>query len=228
VRYSSAEKRFGGQLIAEAHASVTESKRSEDEAVMNYASHGEAIACTAALESMPSRAGSQTVSTSAAASSSQLSNMELIELCRTYGYLVQVRSRRVLRNHHLCEDVVQNVFVKLMRHGAGIREARSKLAYLYAITDRCCIDVLRSWRRDRGLLQREAVEADTGEAPAAPYEQRDALCRLLDLLEPFDRLVALELSDGLTQEEIAQRLSCSRQTVNKKVGAIRRLLQELQ
>jgi RNA polymerase sigma factor (sigma-70 family) len=154
-------------------------------------------------------------------SGSALSNMEVIELCRTYGHLVTARSRRVLRDHHLVEDVVQNVFVKLMRHGSAVRNARSKLAYLYAVTDRCCLDVLHRWRRDA-----EVDSALCGDEPSEVVDHRAAATRLLKLLDPLERIIALELADGLTQEEIAHRLGKSRQTVNKKVSLIRRLAEE--
>lgn len=152
-----------------------------------------------------------------------LSNLEVTQLYRDYGSLVLRRSRAALRDRQLARDIVQNVFVKLIRHGSGVRDAQSKLGYIYAIADRCCVDVLRRGRRERSLAT--ALEFSDRQQNL-PFEQLDVLARLLEQLEAFERVIAIQLYDGLTQREISQRLGRSRQTINKRVARIRRIARE--
>ena len=152
---------------------------------------------------------------------SALSTREVEELYASYGHLVLRRSRTVLRHETLAQDALQNVFIKVIRHGAGLRKVESKLAWLYTVTDRCCIDLIKSHHRE---LQLEDDTMLDQRQFTLPMEARSVLGRLFGKLDARERMVALLLfGDGLTQEEISQRLGWSRQTVNKKAQYIRQL-----
>lgn len=156
---------------------------------------------------------------------SALSNREVEEFYARYGHLVLRRSRGILRHETLAHDALQTVFLKVLRRGSALREAESKLAWLYTVTDRCCIDILKRSRRDSSL----ADEASGGSSqPPPPIEARSTLTALMDRLEPRERIIALLLyGDGLTQDEISERLGWSRQTVNKKAKLIRQMAREM-
>jgi RNA polymerase sigma factor (sigma-70 family) len=142
------------------------------------------------------------------------------------------------------EDVVQNAFHSFFR---GISDGRFPLLrdrdnlwrLLVIITARKALDQLaheRSKRQGGGTLQGEsriyplgddddsAIEQIIGDEPTPEFAAQVAeeYERLLDKL-PHDSLrkVAVWRMDGLTTDEIAERLDCSRRTVARKLDTIR-------
>ena len=69
---------------------------------------------------------------------------------RIYGPRLLRRCQATLRDRALADDAVQEVFVKLLRHGAGFRTADAPLGWLYRVADRCCFDVRARKLRERG------------------------------------------------------------------------------
>lgn len=155
--------------------------------------------------------------------STGLSNVELSELYKKYGHLVLRRSRAILGDQQLAEDALQNVFLKLLKHGGALRTAESKLAWVYRVVDRCCYDLLKTRRRERPTSETENVSVPEQETPNLdPHE--GLLAQLLEGLNPDEQLVATLLySDGLTQGEVSKRVGRSRQTVNRYAKIIRAL-----
>jgi RNA polymerase sigma-70 factor (ECF subfamily) len=148
-----------------------------------------------------------------------LSNAEVAEIFRRYGHLILRRCRSRIRETALAEDVLQEVFVKIMRHGAAYAEAEAKLPWLYRIADNCCFDALGR-RRDRsaGEPLDEGLESSSSTAP----EERLFVTRALERLPTRERQVALlAFVEGLTQDQIADEIGWSRQTINRKVKEIR-------
>ena len=135
------------------------------------------------------------------------------------------RSRGILRHETLAHDALQTVFLKVIRHGSALRAVESKLGWLYTVTDHCCIVIIKRRRRDFSV---ENAASSCSSQPPPPIEARSTLNTLLGKLQPRERIVALLLyGDGLTQEEISERLGWSLQTVNKKAQLIRRIAPEM-
>lgn len=154
-----------------------------------------------------------------------LSKIEVEELYARYGHLVLRRSRSILRHETLAHDALQTVFLKVIRQGSALRDVESKLAWLYTVTDHCCIDLMKRRRRDFSF---ENDPSGGRSQPPPPVEARSTLNTLLGKLQPRERIVALLLyGDGLTQEEVSERLGWSRQTVNKKAQLIRQIALEM-
>jgi RNA polymerase sigma-70 factor (ECF subfamily) len=144
---------------------------------------------------------------------------EVSALYAKYGFFVRRRCGAILRDDALADDALQEVFVKVMRGGAGIREAGEPLRWLYRVVDRCCYDALRKRRRSR---ETPSSDEAAGAHPGAAIESRDAVLSLLGTLdEKAMRIALLHFLDGLSQGEIAEELGVSRVTVNKKIQAIR-------
>ena len=148
-----------------------------------------------------------------------LGHDEVSDLYTRYGFFVRRRCGAVLRDDALADDAVQEVFVKVMRAGASVRDAKEPLRWMYRVADHCCYDALRKRRRSR-----ETSSDDEGASahPMAALESRDAVLCLLGTFDERDMRIALLLfMDGLSQGEIADEVGVSRVTVNKKVQAIR-------
>jgi RNA polymerase sigma-70 factor, ECF subfamily len=139
-----------------------------------------------------------------------------------YGFLLLRRCRTILRDAAAAEDALQLVFERLLRKGAGVREAGQPLRWLYRVADRCCFDVLRTRSRARESPIDEEAGAGDARHPAVDIELRDSVMALLrGMNEDEQRLTVLLFVDGMSQGEIAAELGVSRVTVNKRVQALR-------
>jgi RNA polymerase sigma-70 factor (ECF subfamily) len=148
-----------------------------------------------------------------------LSNGEVADIFRRYGHLLLRRCRFVMRDPAAAEDVLQETFVKIMRHGAAYRAADAKLRWLYRVADNCCFDALKK-RRDRP----PPLPLDEDLEPRAhpTVDERLRVAGALDRLPERERQVAvLAFVDGLTQDQIAIEIGWSRQTINRKLKEIR-------
>ena len=148
-----------------------------------------------------------------------LSNGEVAEIFRRYGPLLLRRCRSVMRDAAAAEDVLQETFVKIMRHGAAYRAADAKLSWLYRVADNCCFDALKK-RRDRPPPL--ALEGELEPRAHPTVDERLRVAGALDRLPVRERQVAvLAFVDGLTQDQIATEIGWSRQTINRKLKEIR-------
>ncbi|HEX2570005.1 MAG TPA: sigma-70 family RNA polymerase sigma factor [Polyangia bacterium] len=152
-----------------------------------------------------------------------MTHSQLEEAYRTYGHLVARRCRRILRDPTAAEDVVQEVFVRLWRHGDAFLVAESKVAWLYRVADRCCFDALARTKARVETSLHEAPEAVTAAGQVSqPLEDREVILRFLGRFDDRVKQVALlYYLDQLSQEEIAMHTGWSRQTVLKKLAYLR-------
>jgi len=144
---------------------------------------------------------------------------ELTRAYLAYGHLVLRRCRRLLRDGAAAEDAAQETFLRLWRYGDAFALADSKIAWLYRVADRCCLDRLA---RRRELPLAEAPEPQIAAGQAAALADGELVVQFLDRFDERLRQVAIyHFLDELTQGEIAAQTGWSRQTVNKKISILR-------
>jgi RNA polymerase sigma-70 factor (ECF subfamily) len=149
-----------------------------------------------------------------------LSNREVAELHRRYGFFLRRRCLVLLRRPALADDAFQEVFLKLMRSGAGIRTADEPLRWLYRVTDRTCFDQLRKTKHSRRTESIDDVVLPPH--PGVEADVRQAALELLDKLDEDDQQIAvMAFVDGMTQQEIADELGYSRMTIIKRIARLR-------
>ena len=140
---------------------------------------------------------------------------------RLYRYCL-----RMTGNRQTAEDLVQDVFMKILKYKANFRDDSAFAPWMFGIARNACV---AHWRRAKF----EAVpEADLANAPAEPHadddhagaQQADLVRRAL-LALPAERREVLVLSryEFKTYEEIARALGCSAEAV--KVRAHRAIKQ---
>jgi RNA polymerase sigma factor (sigma-70 family) len=143
------------------------------------------------------------------------------ELYRLYGYAVHRRCLRLLRTQAAADDALQEVFVRVLRHGASFDE-REPLSWLYRIAQNVCFDRIAHERRLRETAEPEAEENAVAPEASARPDERQLLLELLAKAQPNEQSAALlYYFDGLTQAEIAARLGCSREAVTQRLGKFR-------
>ena len=121
-------------------------------------------------------------------------------------------------------DALQEAFVKVLRSEGALEKVDEPLRWLYRVVDRCCFDALRKKRRsvESPLEDDDRSPTMASAHPSVDIEMRDAVLRLLATLSEDEMRIALLLFvDGMSQGEIADEMSLSRVTINKKVQAIR-------
>ncbi|HVH41384.1 MAG TPA: sigma-70 family RNA polymerase sigma factor [Labilithrix sp.] len=151
-----------------------------------------------------------------------LSNDEVLDLYRRYGAFLRRRCLLLLRHSSLADDAFQEVFVKLMRAGSGVRAADEPLRWLYRVADRTCFDQLRKTKLARRASSIDDASIELPCHPGTEPEMRRAAIELLDALDDEDqRIAVMAFVDGMNQQEIADELGYSRMTIIKRIARLR-------
>ena len=157
-------------------------------------------------------------------SQNKLTEAEVTSIYRQYGALMLRRCKLILRDEALADDALQNAFIKLIRHGAAFREADAKVRWLYRLCDRVCFDVIK--KRKSHQAKDDHAKHLPLPPQADPVRLREATTLLSTLDDKEQRLAVMAFLDGMSQGEIGVVLGWSRQTVNKKLSALKTRLRQ--
>nr|WP_255216665.1 sigma-70 family RNA polymerase sigma factor [Pseudenhygromyxa sp. WMMC2535] len=171
---------------------------------------------------------------------------------RAFKVLMQRYQRKVyaiaygyLRNQEDALDVVQESFIKVHRYIAKFEGNSSFYTWLYRIVANLCIDHLRKAKRHRDVEFDDGLRHDGKDEP--PSDLVPHLARFgdpSDMLRRKEILAAVEssldhLSDkhravivmrelqGMSYEEMAQAMKCSKGTIMSRLFHARRNMQKL-
>ena len=148
---------------------------------------------------------------------------------RQYGPLVLRRCRYLLKNEEEALDIMQEVFIKLLRNEDKL-EGEHPSSLLVRIATNECLNHIRSRRRhpedcDEELLLRIADATDEESRSSA----RNMLDRIFGReLESTRTIAVLHLLDGLTLEETAEQVGLSVSGVRKRLRSLARHVKELE
>jgi RNA polymerase sigma factor (sigma-70 family) len=147
-------------------------------------------------------------------------------LLSRHGPMVKSVCRRVLRNSHDVEDVVQATFLAFAKHARSTQQEYDAVAaWLHRAARNLSINLYHQKRRRGSIGEPTPITPD----PTEEISQRETL-QLLDeelqrLPEKFRSALILCFLEGLSQEEAARHLNCARRTVCFRVDRGRALLQ---
>ncbi len=145
------------------------------------------------------------------------------EMYQRYGYAVHRRCLRLLRESAAADDALHDVFIKVLRYRSAA-PVEHPLAWLYTIADRCCFDALKKGRRLTLVDRTEQLECgeSNGQSSTPAADRVHLVAQLLARCSDRIRRVAvLYYIDGMTQQEVAEAVGCSRKTVKKRLAAFR-------
>jgi RNA polymerase sigma-70 factor (ECF subfamily) len=143
-------------------------------------------------------------------------------LYRKYGPMVLRRCRQLLRDEHAAQDVMHDVFVKVLQNESRLDD-RAPSSLLFRIATNESLNRLRSAKRrpetrDDELLMQIASAEDAG----AQSEARSFLARLFSREQESTRTMAvLHWVDGMTLEEVAREVGMSVSGVRKRLRGLR-------
>lgn len=158
------------------------------------------------------------------------------ELAARFGGEVQRRAYRMLRDHHEAEDIAQEVFVTAFKKIAQFREEGALKGWLLTITSNMARDRIKYLKlRGRGYTEqidgeegRSVAGASDVHAQAVSREKVRRLTRSLAQLPPeFREVLVLQFSEGLSYDEIAERVSVPVGTVRSRISRARARIHEL-
>jgi RNA polymerase sigma factor (sigma-70 family) len=153
--------------------------------------------------------------------SSELTAAEVADVYGRYGALLLRRCRRLLGDGPAAEDTLHEAFVKIWRYGRSYREATSPLGWLYRTVDRCCFDAMAARVRRGEEPIDEAIEVASRPAHSQVSDWQIIRLFLHHLDDRLQQIAVLHWVDEMSQDEIANAIGWSRQTVNKKVAYLR-------
>ncbi len=155
---------------------------------------------------------------------------ELERAFRAHHGLVFRTAYRITGNAADAEDVLQTVFLRLLRRGAGADAMENEESYLRRAAINAALDVVRARQANRTA---ELVDQPADAAHGVTPELRQALARALAQLKPRSaEIFALRFLEGFSNPEIARMLGISqvlvavivhrtRQQLRKELGSYR-------
>jgi RNA polymerase sigma factor (sigma-70 family) len=142
------------------------------------------------------------------------------QLYRRYAPGAFRRARRVLGSDADAHEAVQDLFVSLLEHPDRCRELGSVSAFMYRAITNACLNRLRN-QRNRLRLAYDNARADSDATPRTELEARVILTsELARLPEPLAQVAVYYHIDGLTHDEIANILGCSRRHVGNLLSKL--------
>lgn len=138
-----------------------------------------------------------------------------------YSPMVDRMVRRMLGPWHESEDLVQEVFLRLLRQITTLREPKALTAFIMAITTHVAqSEMRRDWIRR--LLRKEQVLHAPVTTPCGPDDDaRESLGRLyfhLSKLSAEDRIVfTLRFVEGMELKEMVPVLGLSLATIKRRL-----------
>lgn len=133
---------------------------------------------------------------------------------RRHGAAVYRRALHILGAAADAHEVVQDVFMGLFENPSQYAGKSSMTTFLYSATTHACLNRLRNRRtRERLLRGNGALSPAEVDDSLSPEQQLVLRRALADMPEDVAHAVVYYCVDGLTHEEIAGLLACSRRHV---------------
>lgn len=147
----------------------------------------------------------------------------------TLGSGVYSVAFQITKEAFLAEEIVQEVFTRLWIHRDKIDAEGNIWVFLYVVTKRLSINKLRSVKRAKvahdGLAGQVSAEADSFEERIFYQELLTQLnLTIADLPDKQRQVIELSRNEGLTHQQIADRLGISPHTVNNHITRALKLL----
>lgn len=134
---------------------------------------------------------------------------------------------RITGNWADAEDVAQQVFVRLHRHGVNFANDAALNSWLYRVTANLCVDQFRSAKPTSPIFD---LASPNGSAEAAVIqgEEKERLLAALAMLPTKERAaIVLREIEGLSTAEVAEALGSTAGTVRSQIAKATSRLQAI-
>jgi RNA polymerase sigma-70 factor (ECF subfamily) len=152
---------------------------------------------------------------------------EIEMLYRQYGAVMHRRARAILYDSEAARDVVQELFINVMKSPAVFRNEASPLTWLYQGVTNLCLRRLRDLTRQHGLRE-ENLSKEEQHTQGSPPEDSASLASVLRRVpEALREIGIMYFVDEMSQDEIAARLKVARRTIGNRLEEFRKVAREL-
>jgi RNA polymerase sigma-70 factor, ECF subfamily len=150
-------------------------------------------------------------------------------LWRTFHERIHSFIRARVSDPAAAEDILQDVFVKVMNRAGQLRDDEKIAAWLYQIARNAVFDHYRAAAvRTADQIAADLPDAGTDGAAAAQQRLAESLAAMIDdLPEPYREAMRLSEIEGLTQAGLAERSGISLSGAKSRVQRGRERLREL-
>lgn len=139
---------------------------------------------------------------------------------RRYAPSAFRRARRLLGEEGEAYEVVHDVFLGLLERPEQYRGQSGLSAFVYSAVTHACLNRIRN-RKTRLRLLRERFGARLAAKPGSTPEATTILRSVLERMPPpLGEVAVYYYMDGLTHDDIAHILGCSRRQVGNHVSRI--------
>jgi len=154
---------------------------------------------------------------------SESAQVDVAPLYRRYAPLVMRRVRRFVGPQE-AEEVVHEVFLRVVEKVDSFRAESSPVTWLYSLTTRHCLNRVRDTGRRRELLEERVLDVPIP-GPAAPSSETALFIKQLwRSLDPELAQVGVHyFVDGMTHDEIARIQGCSPRTIGNRIHQLQEL-----
>ncbi len=159
------------------------------------------------------------------ATSSAPRQKTIADLYQSHGAMVLRRARQITGSEDEAEEVLQEIFQKLLEKPGSLGRARSASAWLYGATTHLCLNRIRNRKNRERLLRENVVPVEGQQVPA---ELRAIVQQALGTLpEELSAVFVYYYLDQMTHSEIAAVVDCSRRQVGNLLERAHATLQRL-
>jgi RNA polymerase sigma-70 factor (ECF subfamily) len=142
----------------------------------------------------------------------------IIERYELYKVILFRIAFSYLGNKHDCEDVLQEVFIKLCYHAPDFPDSESGKRWLIRVTINHCKNLLRSyWKRHK-------VDLEMAEEFTVEPEEREVLLEIIRLPIKYKTVIQLYYFVGYSISEISDMMNLSESAVKMRLKRGRELL----
>lgn len=125
----------------------------------------------------------------------------------------------ILHSHADCEDIVQEVFIKLLKLRPNFNNSEHEKAWLLRVT----INMSKNQLKKRQRFSSDFVD---NESTALNTDNNDIIATVLSLDEKYSTVIHLYYYEGYSIAEIGRILSLPRATVGTRLTRARSALKE--
>lgn len=161
------------------------------------------------------------------ASGSEAAFTELFHLYtpRLYPFV-----RRLTRSDEQAKEMVQETFLQLWINREQLREVENPTAWIYRIASNLSLNWLRNEANRRRLIEENIINSTVQETNIAEAETRQLqgiISKAVEALPEKRRLIyRMSREEGLSHQQIANKLQLSVQTVKNQLGISLQFIQE--
>ena len=161
-----------------------------------------------------------------------MDNADFNRIYAMYYRLVMATAKHVIDDDKLCEDICQEVFVKLLNREKPIEESEIRY-WLLVVTKNTALDFRKKLKMDKVHIEPMSDENDSGTTAREPLRQvvgKESHREVMDALREHDPkgmeiLIGIEI-EGRTVEELAAQYGMKPNNLRTRLYRVRKWLKE--